>query len=613
MSFRIDLQDILFTLEEHLKIERLLSFERYKESSMEDFRLLLEEARKFSEEVLAPVNAEGDREGVKLENGAVTVPATHVEAYRQFIEAGWCGMGFAEELGGYPVPRVIGTAISEMFTGANVAFMLYPGLTRGAAELLLHHAGPEMKEKYLPKMVSGERSGTMCLTEAQAGSAVGDLSCTAVKEGDHYLLKGTKIFISSGDHNMTENIIHLVLARIEGDPPGTKGISIFVVPKFLVNKDGSLGQRNDVCCESIEHKMGIKASATCTLTFGDRGKCVGYLIGAQRSGMRIMFHLMNEARLLTGLQGESIAAAAYGEALDYAKERIQGVALRDMKNIDAPRVAIIEHPDVRRMLMNQKALVEGMRALLLRTAYYLDISEISTDDDERQRAQDLVDLLTPICKAFCSDMGFRVTELAVQTFGGYGYCSDYPVEQHLRDCKISSIYEGTNGIQALDLLGRKLGRKNGRLVMTLMEEMDRFMKAEAEHPSFGKELEKFGSMKDRLLSVIMSFGGYQMRGDFEYPALSSVPFLYMFGYTVVGWLLLEQAVEAESRLHALYFSEGAASLDEQKALRQADPKAAHYHNKALTARFFIANIFPQAHALADAIESEDRSPLELSL
>ena len=324
-----------------------------------------------------------------------------------------------------------------------------------------------------------------------------------------------------------------------------------------------------------------------------------------------MFHLMNEARLATGVQGLALGSAAYQAALDYAKERVQGVDLRAFKDPNAPRVRILEHPDVRRMLMAQKSMVEGLRAMLLRAALYLDLAETSVDEAERERNQDLVDLLTPIWKAFASDMGFRVTELALQCFGGYGYIKDYPAEQYMRDAKIASIYEGTNGIQALDLLGRKLGRKGGRLVMSLMEEIDRFLAAEQGHPSFGTELGKLAGLKDRLLQTILSFGTAQASGDFLYPALSAVPMLHMFGYLVCSWQLLEQAVEAEGRLNAIFFAEGAGTPEEQEALLARNEKARFYRNKGLTARFFARHHLPHAHALADGIDSGDRSALEV--
>jgi hypothetical protein len=610
MGLRIDTQDVLFNLEEHLKIERLLGAERYKGLSMDDLRLILEEARKMAVEVLAPTNAPCDRQGARFEGGKVTLPHELVEAYEKFVEAGWIGLGFDASAGGSPVPHVLGVAVVEMFVAANTSFNMYPGLSRGVASLLLAY-GNEQQRSYVPRLLSGEWSGTMCLTEPQAGSALGDLTSSAERDGDHYLIRGTKIFISAGEHDLTENILHLVLARTPHAPPGTKGISIFLVPKYRIDENGNPGANNEVVCAGLEEKLGIKASATCVLKFGESGPCHGYLIGQEQEGMSIMFHLMNEARLATGLQGLALGSAAYHAALDYARERVQGVDLRSFKDPLAERVAILEHPDVRRMLMDQKSMVEGLRAMLLRTALYLDLAETSPDEAERERCQDLVDLLTPVWKAFASDQGFRVTEQALQCFGGYGYIKDYPAEQYLRDCKIASIYEGTNGIQALDLLGRKLGRKGGRLVMGLMEELDRFLGAEQDHPSLGAELGRLAALKDRLLQTILSFGSAQASGDFLHPALSAVPFLHMFGHLVCAWQLLEQAVEAEGRLNALYFAEGAATAEEQEALLARNEKAVYYRNKGLTARHYVRHYLPQAHALAEAIESGDRSALEV--
>jgi alkylation response protein AidB-like acyl-CoA dehydrogenase len=610
MAFRIDLQDVFFAIEEHLKIERLLASEHYRDTSLEDFRLMLEEGAKISSEVLWPTNTLGDRQGACFENGKVTLPHEIVEAYGKFTEAGWTGVAFPEEVGGTPVPHTIGFALSEMFTAGNCAFMMYPGLTRGVAALLLEY-GNEQQRTLIPKLVSGEWLGTMCLTEPQAGSAVGDLSTVAEPEGDHYLLRGTKIFISAGEHDLGENILHLVLARTPGSPVGTKGISLFLVPKYLIDENGNPTTRNGVHCTGIEEKMGIHASATCVLELGGTERCVGYLVGQEHEGMPIMFYLMNEARMATGVQGLAIGAAAYHAALDYARERVQGTDIRSFKDPSAPRVPIVQHPDVRRMLLDQKAVVEGLRAMLLRAALWMDLAETSSEPQERERYGGLVDLITPIWKAFASDMGFRVTEWALQCFGGYGYIQDYPAEQFLRDVKIASIYEGTNGIQALDLVGRKLGRKRGKLVMDLMEDIDGFLQAEAGHPSLKDELKKLELLRERVLRTVVGFGSSSAAGDFVYPALSAVPLLHMFGHLISGWQLLEQAAEAEARLHALYFAEDAETPEDQLALLGRNEKAAFYHNKVLTARHYAHQFLPQAHALAESIESGDRSALEI--
>ncbi|HCU23934.1 MAG TPA: acyl-CoA dehydrogenase, partial [Deltaproteobacteria bacterium] len=436
MAYKVNYRDVEFNLFDYLKIQELGRAEKYAGYGRDEYSAILSEALKFALKEIDPLFKKSDQVGCRLEKGQVTAPPGFKEAYAHFAANGFIGMDTPATYGGMGLPESLTMAATEFFAGACVAFSMYSGLSRGAAHLIEVFSGEELAKRFVPNMYSGRWGGTMCLTEPQAGSAVGDLATTAVQEASHYKIKGNKIFISSGDHDLTENIVHMVLARIEGDPAGTKGISLFIVPKFRIKPDGSRGEPNDVKTVNIEHKMGIKGSSTCTLSFGDNGNCIGYLLGEPRKGMAMMFQMMNEARIACGLQGAAVASTAYENALDYAKTRTQG-----------GKTLIIDYPDVRRMLTTMKAYTEGMRALLLYSAYLDDQAEVEKDPVLKEKYEGRLSLLTPVCKAYCSDLGFRVTELAIQVYGGYGYISEYPVEQYMRDVKISSIYEGTNGIQ----------------------------------------------------------------------------------------------------------------------------------------------------------------------
>lgn len=529
------------------------------------------------------------------------VPKGYKEAYKSFAENGFIGLDVPPTFGGQGFPVTVFLPVAEFMTGASVAFLMYPGLTRGAAHVIETFGSDALKKMYVSRMYSGQWAGTMCLTEPQAGSAVGDLKTVAIPQPDgSYKIKGGKIFISSGDHDLCENIIHLVLARIQGDQEGTtKTISLFVVPKIRVNPDGSLGHPNDVKTVNIEHKMGIRAQATCTLAFGDGDACIGYLVGEPRTGMKQMFQLMNEARLLTGMQGLAIAGSAYEHALRYAKERVQGQGQ-----------TIIHYPDVRRMLMTQKCLVEGLRALLYHVAYYIDLAKHHPEAAQRERYQGFADLLTPMCKAYGSDMGFKVTELAMQTYGGYGYVSEYPVEQYMRDVKISSIYEGANGIQALDLLGRKLALKGGQVVQQFYAMADEFAQKNGDEPALKVEMEEFKKALDVVAQTAMSFMEMTGKGDFNYPMLSATPFLHMFSAVVVAYYLLDQAVIAHRKLNKL-LQDRVDDPSQHKTYIKDNEETAYLDGKIKTARFFIHQLLPQVRATAKSIESGDRSALEI--
>jgi hypothetical protein len=610
----VNARDQKFVLYEQLDIERLLSTEKFADYSKDTVDMILTEAEKMALEVLEPTYTTGDKEGVKFEGGKVFVPPGFHEAYKKFVDAGWQCCMKSPEVGGQGMPITISTACFEYFDAANCPLIMYPMLTTGAASLIEHFGTEEQKNKYMYRMFSGEWGGTMCLTEPGAGSDVGALKTSAKRLPDGtYSITGTKIFISCGDHNMCENIVHPVLARIEGDPPGTAGISIFIVPKYRVNKDGSLGEFNDVRTGNVEHKMGIKGSATCTLNFGDDGKCIGELLGKEREGLRIMFHMMNEARLEVGMQGLALASVAYEHAVDYAKGRIQGAAIWDMKNPDAKSVPIIQHPDIRRMLLWMKAHVEGLRALNYYAAYCIDMSQVAEDPEERERWHGMIELLIPICKAYSSEKAFQVCSRAIEVYGGYGYCSEYPVEQYLRDCKIASIYEGTNGIQALDLVGRKLGMRKGANVKNLsydmMKDIAALRKVE-ELRSYNAFLEEAGNA---LSDLTLYFSQAGKGANFLVPILYAQPYLEIFGDVVIGWLLLKQAAVATGKLGAIYSEKGAAgSRAKQRALVHENADVAFYQGKIATAKFFALTVLTTVKSRCAAIKLGDKAPIEMA-
>ena len=483
----VNTRDQQFVLFEQLGVEKLFESELFKDFSKDDLLMILKEAEKFAVNEIAPTLAEGDKEGCHIKDGQVRIPKCFHPVFKKFAEAGWICPGNSPDVGGQGVPASISFAAHEIFGAANYALGMYSGLTHGAAGLIESYGTEEQKNKYMFKLYTGEWAGTMCLTEPGAGSDVGALKTTAKRLPDgKFLITGTKCFISSGDHDLTPNIIHPVLARIEGDPAGTKGISIFIVPKVKVNDDGSLGGSNDVNTGGVEHKMGIKGSATCTLNFGEDGKCIGELLGKEREGMKIMFQMMNEARLGTGMQGLDLGSAAYEHAVAYAKERIQGNSILDMANPNAKAVTIINHPDVRRKLMWMKSHIEGMRSMCYFIANCMDNSRIAKTEEERADWEGYLDLMTPVIKAYCSDMGVLICSMAMDVYGGYGYCSEYPVEQYMRDAKIAPIYEGTNGIQALTLVGRQMGMRKGKNLMNLFGLVMKNVAAMKANPEYSK-------------------------------------------------------------------------------------------------------------------------------
>jgi hypothetical protein len=606
----VDSRDVKFVLYEQLNIEELLQSEKYSEFSREMFDMALDAAEKLAEKEIWPTNADGDAKGVKLEAGQVTVPESFHKAYQLYCEGGWAALAVTPDMGGQGFPMSINCAAMELFGAANQALLMYPGLTTGSARLIQLYGDEEQQRTYMDKMYTGEWAGTMCLTEPQAGSDVGALRTKAVRRPDGaYSISGNKIFISAGDHDLTENIVHMVLARVEGAPPGTKGISIFIVPKKRI-AEGSLVD-NDVVCTAVERKLGIHGSATCALNFGEKGDCVGYLLGAENEGMRIMFNMMNEARLVVGLQGLAQASNAYLHALRYAKERVQGPEISAMRDPLAPKVPIIQHPDVRRMLMWMKSVTEGIRALIYYAGYCEDRVKIAKTEEEAAKYEGFLDILIPICKAWSTDMGFRVTEIAVQVLGGYGYCSEYRVEQFLRDAKIASIYEGTNGIQALDLVGRKLAYKQGALFRSIVAETGALLKGAQKNFRLKDIVEPFAAARAQLIEVTRYFGLKSITEDFMVPILYAGPYLELFGDIAVGFMLLWQAVLADRRLEEIYSDAQADTPQKRAELLKSNRSAAFYRGKLASAQFFANTVLSLSKGKARAIMSGERSALDL--
>ena len=544
-----DRRDVDFVLHEQLNVDQFSKHERYAEFNKKTVDLIVSEARNLSIKEILPTRKEGDDHGCKFEGGKVIVPDVLRRPFELLCEGEWTAMPEDPEYGGQGMPRSVAMAASEYFNGANYALMMYPGLTHGAGKLVEAFGTDEQKKLYLKKLFTCEWGGTMLLTEPNAGSDVGNLETKAVPNGDGtYSITGQKIFISSGDHDLVENIVHPVLARIEGAPAGTKGISLFLVPKYRVNDDGSLGEFNDVTCVGIEEKMGIHANSTCTLNLGDKGNCVGTLLGEENKGMRAMFLMMNEARLLVGMQGFACATASYINAVNYAKERIQGRHLLQMLEKDAPPVAIINHPDVRRMLLSMKAYVEGMRSLLYYVAWCEDKANTTDNEEEKEKFHGLIDLLIPIAKGYVTDRSFDVCNWGMQVYGGYGYIKEYPQEQLMRDCRITMIYEGTNGIQAMDLLGRKLGMKKGKLVMDLMGEVMNTVNQAKGIEGLEDQAAKVEEALNKLGEAAMHMGKTAMSEKVLQAFGFAYPFMEACGDVVLSWMLLWRAVAAKEAL-----------------------------------------------------------------
>jgi alkylation response protein AidB-like acyl-CoA dehydrogenase len=554
-------------------------------------------------EVIGPLNAVADAEGCKVVDGRVITPTGFKDAWKKLYEAGWKAIAVDADYGGAGAPHSMQVLVEEMISGANTAFAMYPGLAFGAAEVIESFGTPEQKALYCSRMYGGQWGGTMCLTEPQAGSDVGSAKTTASRNADgSYTIRGTKLFISGGDHDLAENIVHMVLARVDGAPAGTKGLTLFIVPRIRAKDDGSLGETNDVQVANIEHKMGINGSATCMLNFGDAGRCLGWPVGGDakiNQGMPQMFKMMNGARIGVGVQGLSVASTAFLNALEYARERKQGSAITHWKDATAPRVPILEHADVRRMLLDMKARVEGIRALAVKLTHHQDSVRALSGKDEAKTAyhQGQVDLLVPLVKAYGSDQAFRVCETAIQTYGGAGYTRDYPVEQYCRDSKIFSIYEGTNHIQAMDLVGRKLGQAGGANLQAYLADVSQFVQKHTGHPVLGAAAKTLGLAQEALSGSAMRLLMWFQTGNVAMVPLQGNRFLEMMSETTVGWMLLEGA---------------AIALEKKKSVAAGHPDGAFYDGKVAAALYFARNVLPGVEFKAKLMGDEDKSALDIS-
>jgi alkylation response protein AidB-like acyl-CoA dehydrogenase len=589
--YEAPLRDMKFVLHELHQDDDFGGLDALAEFTPDLTDAILEEAARVAQEILLPLNRSGDIEGCTLENGVVRTPKGFKEAYAQFREGGWCALASDAEWGGQGVPQTISKMTEEMICSANVAFSLYPGLVHGATTAIEGYATDDLKQLYLPKMVSGEWAGTMCLTEAHCGTDLGMLRTKAVPQPDgSYKLTGAKIFISGGEHDLTDNIIHLVLAKLPDAPPGTKGISLFLVPKYLPKADGSVGPSNGVHCAAIEHKMGLKGSATCQLQFEES---TGWLVGKPHKGMEAMFKMMNTERVSVGVQGLGVGEAAYQSAVYYAKDRLQGRSLSGPKAPDKPADPIIVHPDVRRMLMTMRAYNEGCRAVCGWVSRALDAEKHSTDPEVKQRAADFIALMTPVVKALFTDMGYESANLAVQVYGGHGYISESGVEQYVRDARIAMIYEGTNGIQALDLVGRKLGAHMGRYLRSFFHPVSNFLEDHAENEALAAIIpglaQAFGALQ-------LSTGTIAQRGlkDPEEAGAAATDYLRLLGLVAMGYCFALAMKIAQAKL-----AEGTEEADFYKA-------------KIATANFFFDRILPQATACFLAIKAGKQSMMALS-
>ncbi|MBU2512214.1 acyl-CoA dehydrogenase [bacterium] len=592
-----DRRDVDFVLFEQLEIEQFQNYEKFKDFSKKVIDMVITEARNLSIKEILPTLKEGDREGLIFKDGKVTLPDSYKKAYKLFVEGEWVAMGADTELGGQGLPNVVIQAVFDYFLGANYQFTLYGMSGYGPGEMIEIFGNREQKDLYLKKLYCGEWGGTMVMTEPEAGSDVGAISTTAVRNTDGtYSISGNKIFITNAEHDLNDNIIHPVLARIEGAPKGTKGISLFIVPKIRVNADGSLGDPNDVVVTGLEDKMGMHASATCSVTFGGKGNCQGMLLGDENQGMKIMFHLMNAARLAIGAVGQTSGSAAYLHALNYAAERIQGRDLEKTFDSEAESVTIINHPDVRRMLIWMKAHVEGMRSLLYYGALCHDREQYGETEKEREYYKDLFEILTPVIKSYCTDRGFEVCSEAMQVFGGYGYTKDYPVEQLLRDVRIASIYEGTNGVQAMDLLARKLPMKKGAVLLNLVTEIQNVANKAKEQPALAGMAEKVEGAANRLIEAAMHLGKTAMSSAVKAAFLHAVPFQEVMGDICMAWMLLWRAEVSIKKL-----ADGAKKKDTE-----------FYQGQIKTASYFINSILPVTIGKIESILANDISALEIS-
>ncbi|MEE9319598.1 MAG: acyl-CoA dehydrogenase [Granulosicoccus sp.] len=591
MSYNAPVRDIAFVLNHVVGLSDIAELKGFEDATPDMIDAILEESARFTGEVLAPLNAVGDAQGAKWSEKGVTTAEGWKEAYTQFIENGWGSLAFPPEFGGQGLPMCVSAAVQEMWHSANMAFGLCPLLTQGAVDAIVHHASDEMKQKYLYKMVEGAWTGTMNLTEPQAGSDLAAVRTSATPAGDHYLIKGQKIFITYGDHDLTENIIHLVLARLPDAPAGVKGISLFVVPKFLINDDGSLGVRNDAHCISMEHKLGIHASPTCVMSFGDNDGAKGYLVGKEHHGLVYMFTMMNQARHAVGVEGYGIAERSYQHALNYAKDRKQGKTLLGKNEDDQ---GIVNHPDVRRILMTMRSGIEAMRGLGLECAAAFDRAKRHPDEAVRQRNQRRGELLTPLVKGFSTELGVELCSLGVQVHGGMGFIEETGAAQYLRDARIAPIYEGTTAIQANDLIGRKTARDGGQGMAELMADMQATL-AEVEktdHPDMKAIARRLNpAIKSAEVATEWLLG----QNDATLPAATSVEFLMMQGRLAAGWMMARSALAA------------------MKLKEEADTDQAWLDAKLTLARYYAERMLPLVEAAQTIVVESAESTIALDV
>jgi len=581
-EYKAPLRDMRFLLDEVFDFPASYAALGASDATPDMVSAILEEGAKFCEQVLSPLNRSGDEEECQFNNGAVTTPKGFKEAFIQYAEGGWSGLAADPVYGGQGLPHSLGLIISEMVASANQSWAMYPGLTQGAMSAIYAHGSEEQKQSYLTRMIEGRWTGTMCLTEPHCGTDLGIIKTRAVPQADgSYAISGTKIFISAGDHDMSENIVHLVLAKLPDAPAGTKGISLFIVPKFLPNAQGEAGEQNGVSCGSIEHKMGIKASATCVMNFDG---ATGYLIGEANKGLNCMFTMMNHARLGTGMQGLCLGEASFQGAIKYANDRLQMRALTGPKAPDKAADPIIVHPDVRRMLLTMKAFNEGNRALSYFTAQLLDVAHLAAAAEEREEAENLLAFLTPICKAFMTETGLEATNLGMQIFGGHGYIREWGMEQLVRDCRIAPIYEGTNGIQALDLLGRKVLGSQGKLLRGFTKLVHKLCQAQAEHPQLKSYATELARLNQQWGELTLKVGQAAMSNPDEVGA-AAFDYLMYSGYIALGYFWLRMAVVAEEQLAA------------------GNSEAGYYQAKLATCEFYFKRLLPRTAAHQVAVEA----------
>lgn len=612
-EYRADAKDIHFILTECFQIGTLNQFAEFEDYDEETLDLLIQEGINFAENVIAPTSSEADRIGCVMKDGQAIAPECLRDPYLQAKELGWFGLHGKSEHGGQNVPYLAGAVIQELFIGASPGFFGYMGLTSGVATMIETFGSEDLQKRFVPKLRTGDFFGTMCLSEPHAGSDVGANSSSAQALGEgRYKIKGTKCWITGGDQDLSDNIVHTVLARVQGAPEGIKGLSLFVVPKYRVNDDGSKGEWNDVTLATVEHKMGYHSSATCVLNFGENQDCYGYLLGEENKGIVYMFQLMNEARIGSGLVGLGGASAAYQNALSYAKERVQGTHINEVQNPQASKVLIIEHPDVRFNLLGMKARVEAMRALLYGTSNLVDLERVAQTQEEKERLDSLVQILTPMCKGWCTEVGLDVARTGIQVLGGVGYTKDFPIERIYRDLRVATIYEGTTGIQALDLVGRKMTMKNGAFFMGVLKLFQEFVEEHEQHIALQESIQLWSESCEKVGEIAMKIQGLLGERGMAGAALYATPYLMFFSAVSAGYFLLQQGVTASQKLEHLK-REHQITAENVTPFLQSNSEASFYDNKLKTIHFYMSAVLPTFESHIRPIERKVFDPLDVRL